>query len=85
MGCYLIAKLRCKGFGDVLSNRFDKLGFIALKGKGSGCEADIYFSWRDTDKIISAKHDRREAAGFWRWKASQITDLAEFICRLPAD
>ena len=40
--------------------------FIALKGKGSGCEAGIYFSWRDTDKIKSAKHDRHEVAGFWR-------------------
>ena len=44
----------------------DKLEFIALKGKGSVCGADIYFSWRDTDKIISAKHDRHEVAGFWR-------------------
>ena len=44
----------------------DNLEFIALMGKGSDCEAGIYFSWRDTDKIISAKHDRREAAGFWR-------------------
>ena len=41
--------------------------FIALIGKGSTCEASIYFSWRDTDKIRSAKHDRREADGFWRW------------------
>ena len=46
--------------------RRDKLEFIALKGKGSTNEVSIYFSWRDTDKIISAKHDRREAAGFWR-------------------
>jgi len=45
---------------------FDKLEFIALMGKGSTCEASIYFSRRDTDKIKSAKHDRREAAGFWR-------------------
>ena len=45
---------------------FDKLEFIALKEKGSDCVADIYFFWRDTDKIISAKHDRHEVAGFWR-------------------
>ena len=44
----------------------DNLEFIALMGKGSDCEAGICFSWRDTDKIISAKHDRRVAAGFWR-------------------
>ena len=43
-----------------------KFEFIALKGKESTNEVSIYFSWRDTDKIISAKHDRREAAGFWR-------------------
>ena len=36
--------------------------FIALKGKGSDCEAGIFFSWRDTDKIMSGKHHRREAA-----------------------
>ena len=29
-------------------------------------EVSIYFSWRDTDKIKSAKHDKRKAAGFWR-------------------
>ena len=45
-----------------------KSEFIALKEKGSGCVADIYFFWRDTDKIISAKHDRHEVAEFWRCK-----------------
>ena len=49
----------------------DKLEFIALKRKGSDCEAGNYFSWRDTDKIISAKHDRHEVAGFWRWTVRQ--------------
>ena len=49
-----------------ISYNIDKIEFIALKGKGSTNEVSIYFSWRDTDKIISAKHDRREAAGFWR-------------------
>ena len=44
----------------------DKLEIIARKEKESGCEADIYFFWRDTDKIKSAKHDRHEVAGFWR-------------------
>jgi hypothetical protein len=53
---------------DCILKQFDKLEFIALKEKGSGCEADIYFFWRDTDKIVSAKHDRHEVAGFWRCK-----------------
>ena len=46
--------------------QLDKLEVIARKKKGSGCEADIYFFERDTDKIRSAKHDRHEVAGFWR-------------------
>jgi len=44
----------------------NKMEFIALKEKGSACKAGIYFFWRDTDKIKSAKHGRREATGFWR-------------------
>ena len=45
---------------------FDKLEFNVRKEKGSTNEVSIYFFWRDTDKIISAKHDRHEVAGFWR-------------------
>ena len=56
-------------------NLLDNLEFIALKGKGSDCEAGIYFSWRDTDKIRSAKHGRRKAAGFWRWFREQQTRI----------
>ena len=48
--------------------QLEKLGFIALKEKGSKNDVSIYFFWRDTDKIISAKHDRHEVVGFWRWK-----------------
>ena len=44
----------------------DRLEFIALKGKGSTNEVSIYFFWRDTDKIKSAKHGRHEVSGFWR-------------------
>ena len=50
-------------------NLIDKSEFIALKGKGSTNEVSIFFYWRDTDKIRSAKHDRHEVAGFWRVKS----------------
>ena len=36
------------------------------KKKGSTNAVSIYFFWRDTDKIKSAKHDRHEVTGFWR-------------------
>jgi len=49
-----------------MTDGIETLNFIALKGKGSDCEAGIFFFWRDTDKIKSAEHGRREAAGFWR-------------------
>lgn len=29
-------------------------------------EANICFSWRDTEKISSEKHDRYEVAVFWK-------------------
>ena len=32
--------------------------------------------WRDTDKIISAKHGRREATGFWRWNRKKNKNLS---------
>ena len=35
---------------------------IELKEKVSTNEVSIYFFWRDTDKIKSAKHDRHEVA-----------------------
>ena len=60
-----VRKLACEPVGMAL---LDKLEFIALKEKGSTNEVSIYFFWRDTDKIRSAKHDRHEVAGFWRWK-----------------
>ena len=46
-----------------------KLGIVRRKGKGGDCEAGIYFSWRDTDRIKSGTtwRVRRAATGFWRW------------------
>ena len=50
--------------------------FIALKEKGSTNAVSIYFFWRDTDKIKSAKHDRHEVTGFWRWSRKMRIDWA---------
>ncbi len=35
------------------------------------------FSWRDTNKIISGSHDRREAAGFWKRKRRYFSEIRQ--------
>ena len=51
--------------------------FDALEVKGSRNEVSIYFYRCITDRIKSAKHDRRKADGFWRWQMTEIISARE--------